>query len=141
MPVRRSKTTKSKTRKKTRKTTRRKRQRGGKLKENDRNMVRENDRNRFKENYVPAGYVTDQRNILASIPKSIPAIPVAMNHPAAYPVTGKVPLLDRLRGFLKQGRYISKAARSLGAHGVADTISQYGYGTRRRKRRARKTRK
>lgn len=106
-------------------------------------MVRENDRNRFKENYVPAGYVTDQRNILASIPKSIPAIPVAMNHPAAYPVTGKVPLLDRLRGFLKQGRYISKAARALGAHGAADAISQYGYGgARPRARKARrKTRK
>jgi hypothetical protein len=122
---------------KRKKTVKRRKMRGGRLKENDRNAMKENDRNRFKENNLAPAYIDNQRAILNTI-KHNPVIPLAVPN---YPSTGSVPLFDRIRGFLKKGKYISKTARSLGAHGIADFAEQYGYGKRRKKRKTKKTTK
>lgn len=139
MPIKRSRTVKSKTRK------RRKPQRGGYLKENDRIQLRENDRNQFRENNLPPAYVAEQRGILKNIPKfNAPIVPVVVHQPVMhdpYRVTGKVPLFDRVNGFLKRTKIASKTARALGAHKIADALVDRGYGlVRPKRRRAKKSR-
>jgi hypothetical protein len=44
------------------------------------------------------------------------------------------PLLDRVRGYLKRTKVISRGARKLGLSGVADFAEQRGYGRRRHRR-------
>lgn len=61
-------------------------------------------------------------------------IPFVPHYPAAipYPVTGTVPFIDRVRGYLKRSKIISKTARALKANRIADFADQRGYGRRHR---------
>ena len=53
---------------------------------------------------------------------------------SAYPVTGSVPFIDRVRGALKRTKVISRGARAIGATRIANFAEMHGYGRMRRGR-------
>jgi hypothetical protein len=118
----------------------RRRMRGGRgieLGENNINALKENNINAMKENNINARHLqTGQINLV--IDKILAAAKPPLQplgqivQPVNYPNTGKVPLFDRVRGYLKRTRVISRTARTLGANRIADLAAHHGYGKRRR---------
>jgi hypothetical protein len=97
----------------------------------------ENNINALKENNINARHLqTGQANLV--IDKILAAAKPPLQplgqivQPVNYPNTGKVPLFDRVRGYLKRTRVISRTARTLGANRIADLAAHHGYGKRRR---------